>query len=249
VEPRNPTPRLRIAVLAPMPNELRPFARTLGLVRSDAGGLALHRGTAGGTEVVASLTGIGMRAGAEAAERVLDAVAPDHVVVVGVAGGVGASVRIGDLVVPAVVENRDTGQRFRPAVLGAHTPDGTLACSDAFLTSLEEARRLAARGVVAVDMETAAIAGVCERRGCPWSVFRGISDRADDGSADPAVLGLVTPAGRPRPGAVIRYVLRRPARVAHLARLARGADRATRAAAAAAAAAIASRGRDRGSTS
>jgi len=46
-------------------------------------------------------------------------------------------------------------------------------------------------------METSAIAAVCEGRHCPWSVFRAISDRADDGSSDTAVFGLAGPDGRP----------------------------------------------------
>ena len=38
---------------------------------------------------------------------------------------------------------------------------------------------LRAQGVVSLDMETAAIAHLCDERGIPWSVFRVISDRPD----------------------------------------------------------------------
>ena len=76
-------------------------------------------------------------------------------------------------------------------------------------------------------METSAIAAVCERRGCPWSVFRAISDRADDGSSDPAVLGLAGPDGSGDLRAVARLLLRQPWRVVQLARLARGLNLAT----------------------
>ncbi len=80
-------------------------------------------------------------------------------------------------------------------------------------------------------METAAIAAVCERRGCPWSVFRAVSDRADDGSTDVAILGLADSNGNPNLAAVARFVLTRPRRIPQLVRLARGASVATRAAA------------------
>ncbi|UCE87523.1 MAG: nucleoside phosphorylase, partial [Deltaproteobacteria bacterium] len=89
-----------------------------------------------------------------------------------------------------------------------------------------------------IDMETAAVAAVCERRRCPWSVFRAISDRADDGSTDAAVLALAGPDGRPDLLAVARLVLTRPRRVPQLVRLARGATRAARVAASAAVAAL-----------
>ena len=48
--------------------------------------------------------------------------------------------------------------------------------NDELITELEELATLHERGVVALDMETAAIAHACEQRGVPWSVFRAISD-------------------------------------------------------------------------
>jgi nucleoside phosphorylase len=209
--------------------ELRPLLAPLRLRPGDATGLL--RGAVGRVEVVAAMTGVGLRAGTRAAERVLDAGGVAHLVVVGVAGGIGPSVAIGDLVVPEVVIDLATGAEHRPARLGDAPPRGALASSDLLLTDPAEAARLAARGVVAVDMETAAIAAVCERRGCPWSVFRGISDRADDGSTDPAILGLVDPDGNPDLRAVVRFLVRQPWRVPQLLRLARGLRAATTAAA------------------
>lgn len=83
-----------------------------------------------------------------------------------------------------------------------------------------------------------AIAGVCEQRGCPWSVFRAVSDRADDGTTDAAVLALVDQDGSPNLAAVARFILKRPHRIPQLVRLGRGAKSAARAAAGAAAAAL-----------
>jgi hypothetical protein len=87
-------------------------------------------------------------------------------------------------------------------------------------------------------METAAIAAVCEDRDCPWSVFRAISDRADDGSIDLAVFGLAGPDGGPNLPALARFVLSKPWRVPELARLARGMKLATNVAASAALSAL-----------
>jgi adenosylhomocysteine nucleosidase len=228
----------RVALLAPMRPELRPLVRPLSLASagSDAGFL---RGAVGRVEVVAATTGIGTRAAARAVERLLDAAAVDHLVVVGVAGGIGPSVAVGDLVVPERVLDLATGAEHRPARIGDVAPRGTLATSDALLTDPAEAARLERRGVIAIDMETAAIAAVCARRGCPWSVFRAISDRADDGSTDAAVLDLAGADGSSDLLAVARFVATRPWRVPQLVRLARGMQRATRAAASAAVAALA----------
>jgi adenosylhomocysteine nucleosidase len=224
----------RVALLAPMPSELRPLVRMLSLRRGAGGGGACLSGQAPGAEVFATTTGIGTVAATRAAEGLLEAVAVDHLLVVGIAGGIGPSVAVGDLVVPERVLDLATGTEYRPSPMGGVAPRGTLATSDALLTDPREAARLAAEGVVAIDMETAAIAAVCERRGCPWSVFRAISDRADDGSTDPAILALAGPDGRPKPGAVARFLLTRPGRIPQLLRLARGLRRSTNAAAAAA---------------
>jgi adenosylhomocysteine nucleosidase len=228
----------RIAVLAPMRSELKPLLKPLGLSRSREREPGFLWGKVGGIEVVAALTGIGMRAGAQSAARIIEATSPDHLIVVGVAGGIGGSVAVGDLIVPDLVLNLDTGATLRPIPLGDRTPQGTLASSVALLESSEQARRLHDRGVVAIDMETAAIAEACELRGCAWSVFRAVSDRADDGSTDAAVLGLVGSDGTPNLAAVARFVLTRPHRIPQLLRLARGANVATRAAAGAAFAAL-----------
>lgn len=225
----------RLAILAPMPNELAPVVERFALAPS-AGEPGLFRGALGATEIVAIRSGIGMRAGAEAAQRLIDAASPDHLFVVGIAGGIGPDQRIGDAIAPEQVWDLETGARLRPAAVGTQPGRGVLASSDRFALP-DEARELGRQGIIAVDMETAAVGGVCERRGCRWSVFRAISDRADDGSTDPAVLGLVDAEGRPLPGAVVRFVLTRPHRIPQLVRLARGTSQATHAAADAALAA------------
>jgi nucleoside phosphorylase len=220
-----------------MQPELRPLVRPLSLRRRDGG--ALWSGALGGQSVVATITGIGTAPAADAAERVLD-LGVRHVVVVGVAGGIGTSVAIGDLVVPERVLDLESGALHRPAGLGSETPRGTLVTCGKLVTDLEVIGRLEREGAIAIDMETSAVAAVCERRGCPWSVFRAISDHADDGSSDPALLALGGPDGSGDLAAVARFLLRQPWRVVQLARLARGLHLATTRAAQAAVRALGS---------
>ena len=234
-----PTGSLRVAVLAPMRHELRPLVRPLSLRKSGRGADASYSGAVGRAEIVATITKMGTLAAARAAERVLDSGAVDHLVVVGIAGGIGASVRIGDLVVPELVIALSTGAQHRPARLGDAAPRGTLVTSDSLIVDRDVFARLEKRGVIAIDMETSAIAAVCERRGCPWSVFRAISDRAGDPDIDSAVFGLARPDGGPNLPAIARFVLTRPWRLLQLAPLARNMRTATQAAASAAVRALA----------
>ena len=114
----------RVGVLAPMRHELRPLVRPLSLRRTEPGADALYEGAVGRTQVVATITRMGTLAAAQAAERVLDSGAIDHMLVVGIAGGIGASVQLGDLVVPERVLDLSSGAQYRPARLGGRRAAG-----------------------------------------------------------------------------------------------------------------------------
>jgi adenosylhomocysteine nucleosidase len=214
-----------------MPMEARPLVRKLGLRKTQVNGVPVHAGTMSGRDVVAIVTGMGTKLATEGTERLLDAVPVDRVVVVGITGAVENATPIGTLVLPEVVVQSATGTEHRPAPLGAGQPHGKMWTGDVLLTDPEVLADLRAKGVVSLDMETAAIAESCERRGIPWSVFRVISDRASDGSVDDEVFKMSNQDGTPNPGAVLRYFLRHPSRLPGMVRLAKGAKLATEAAA------------------
>ena len=221
----------RIGFICAMPMELRPLARKLSLQRAQIGGVTAHTGTLGGRPVVAIVTGMGPKLATEGTERLLDAVAVDRVVVVGITGAVENVTPIGTLVLPEVVVDGATGTEHRPEPLGGGTPHGKMWTTDVILTGEDVIAGLRAQGVVSLDMETAAIAEVCEQRRIPWSVFRVISDRATDGSIDDEVFHLSHQDGTPDGRAVARFLLRHPGRIPGMVRLARGAKLATEAAA------------------
>jgi adenosylhomocysteine nucleosidase len=232
---------MRIGMLAPMPSELRPLVKRLGLRPSAAPvGTRAHEGRSGSVAIVAATTGMGTSGAAEAARRMIGAGDVDHVMVVGIAGGIDDRLTIGDVIRPGVVIDGASGAEYRPHRLGERSDppdDGALHTSDEFIVDPDRVAALRARGVIAMDMETAAVAAVCEEVGRPWSVIRAISDRSSDGMADDAVFELAKPDGRPNLQAVMRFVARHPGRVPQLVRLGRDASTATNAAAAAAAAA------------
>jgi adenosylhomocysteine nucleosidase len=223
-----------LAFVCAMPMELRPLARRLSLREEQRDGLRLATGRTGTRPVVAVVTGMGPARASAGCERLLAAMDVDRVVVVGIAGALDDSTPIGTLVVPEGVVDAATGREHRPEALGPVPACGRMWTSEALTTDPELLARLRASGVVALDMETAAIGQVCEAHGTAWTVFRAISDRAGDGSVDEEVFHLSTPEGTPDAIAVLRYLLRHPGRIAVLARLARGSGLAARVAAEAA---------------
>ena len=225
----------RVGILAPMQIELDPIVRRLALEPDGD----VYGGRVGGVEVVVMLAGVGMAAGARAARRMLER-GVDWVMVVGVAGGVDAAAsRIGDVVRPETVTHRERGLSFRPHDVDGAPRAGTLSCGDDLVTDRDTLSAMAAEGVVALDMETAAVAEVCEAAGCPWSVFRTISDFAGEGLVDEAVFAMARPDGSVDVDAVQRYLRGNPEGLDTLARLAGDAGVAVEAAASAAAAACA----------
>jgi adenosylhomocysteine nucleosidase len=227
VNDRGADPAGRLGFLAPMPSELKPLRKALSLQADRKGIDAVHTGTHGTRRVVAMLTGVGMPRAARRTEDLLATGDIDHVVVIGVAGALGEGVRVGQVVVPEVVIDLHSGRELRPSRLGDEVARGRLLTSNDFLTDPVTLTRLREAGATAIDMETAAVAAVCEDHGCPWSVFRGISDDAFDPLVDEAILALTRPDGSPDLGAVARFVAGDPRRTRLLARLGRDLTAAT----------------------
>ena len=223
-----------IAFVCAMPMELRPLRRRLRLQKTGLG----YTGRIGDRAVTAVITGIGTARAHAATVRLLDAVNVEWVIVVGISGAVDNQTPIGTLVHPELVVNGSDGSQYRPAALHLGDTHGTLCTTDELLLDPAVHAELRAQGIVALDMETAAVAKVCDERGVTWSVVRAISDRAGDGSVDADIVGLAHPDGTANLPAVVRYLVRRPAALPRLVRLARGSKLATERAADAAIKAI-----------
>lgn len=224
-------PTRRVAVIAAMPSELQPFVKKMGsMSRETLGDAPLYRGRVGDVEVLATRTGMGTELATEVSDRLLDAFEIDHVIAIGIAGGVGG-VELGQVLTPTVVIDGDDGSRHVPTPPKGITPWGKLRTSGTFSAEKGLMERLEREGINAVDMETAAIGASAERHGCTWSVYRAISDRASDDLVDDEIFGLAHPDGSPDLWAALRYVVRRPWTLPRLIRLGRDARIATEAAA------------------
>lgn len=226
------------AFICAMPIELEPLVRKLSLEETQLGALTAHVGTPGGRDVVAIVTGMGTQLARQHTEHLLDAVPVARVVVVGITGALENETPIGTLIRPEVVVNSATGTEHRPQPFGEQVHHGTMWTTDVLITEPEALGALRKRGVVSLDMETAAIAAVCETRSIPWCVFRVISDRASDGSVDEEVFHLSNQDGTPNHDAIASYFAKHPERLPLMARMADEVKRATDAAAEAAITAV-----------
>lgn len=160
-----------------------------------------------GHEIVSSVAGIGKVNAALTASSLIERCRPDCIVNTGVAGGLGADVHMGDLVVASSCAYHDVwcgdgnepGQvqglpaRFfsdsrlldaaRGAEMNAKVHFGLICTGDRFIETLEEDRRILEvfPDALACDMESAAIAQVCFLKGVPFISFRIVSDCYADG--------------------------------------------------------------------
>ena len=99
-------------------------------------------------------------------------------------------------------------EEFGIASIRSHT--GVIASGDRFIDDPAEAAELtkAIKGLLAVEMEGAAVAQVCAERRVPFGVVRSISDRAD-ATAPTDFLSFVSSVAAPLGAAVVVGALRR----------------------------------------
>jgi len=210
------------------------MVKLLGAGRTTVGPDVVYSAVRGGRELFASTIGVGPDRARESTRRLIGALDVEHVVVSGVAGAIHPETEVGTVVVPDVVIDLETEREFSPHPLGGTCPDGKrgpLVSSGRLVTADHEVRGLVERGVVAIDMESAAVAEVCQASATPWSAIRCVSDRPRDGMIDDSVFQLLDEDGNADVRAALRFVLSHPRRVPDLARLARDSTTAARRAA------------------
>ncbi len=224
----------RLAFICAMPMEVVPLKRKLSLEKTAIGSLEVYAGSLGERPVVAIVTGIGGVLATQGVERLVEAMDIEEVVVVGITGAVDNETPIGTLILPAVVVHGTTGAEYRPKKFGGVNPRGKMWTSDELITDLDVIARLRTDGVIALDMETAAIAEICQRRNVPWSVFRAVSDRATEVSLDDEVFHLINRDGTYNVKKICTFFVKYPGRLPALLRIAKDAKLAAEHAAAAA---------------
>lgn len=174
------------------------------------GKIVIYHGKLDGKDVSLCLSGIGKVNAAIATTLLIEHFSPDCVINTGSAGGVGAGLTIGDVVIGDTVAHHDVdvtafgyvhGQvpqqeaRFNShhalvnaavaASDGQAVHHGLIVSGDQFIHDNDKLAEIRAHfpDVMAVEMEAAAIAQTCTVLGKPFVIIRAMSDTADGGAA------------------------------------------------------------------
>ena len=203
---------MNIGIIVAMDKELGLLLPMLSDARTTSiNDVEFHLGDIDGNSVVIMKSGIGKVNAALAAAEMIKQFAPDLVINTGVAGGTGSLAKVLDVVVGERVAYHDVWcgpetqlgraadapQFFVPdpelLALEALAPDdrlhhGLIASGDIFVSRPDDLRRILELypDVMAVDMESAAIAHTCHKLNTPFISLRVVSDtpgHEDDNAA------------------------------------------------------------------
>lgn len=197
---------MKIGIISAMDDEHRQLAERLSDKRENTEGTFRYvEGCAGDNELVLTQCGIGKVNAAIGAAELIHRYHPDCIISTGVAGGMAGCLRVGDVVVgesmvyhdvwcgdgnaygqiqdmPAVYRGNQTllecARRLNEQDIESSVHTGLICTGDQFVTEQEvqESIRTHFPDVMAVDMESAAIAQTCHIYGVPFLSFRIISD-------------------------------------------------------------------------
>lgn len=123
--------------------------------------------------------GPGPALAAQAAAIGLERERVDRVISTGYCGGLAADLAVGAVVVAEIVrgDNRD----FPAQAARGVARRGVIRSTDRVAVTVEEKRKLAEDGAIAIEMEAAGVAPEAERAGIPFACVRAVSDSAEEG--------------------------------------------------------------------
>ena len=229
-----------VVVLAPMPLEMSAIVAAFGLesCRRD-GERHLGRPCRQLERDRDPISGMGPTLTRMATSRLFDEtrsdlVRVDHVMSAGICGGLDPDLEVGTLINPETIIEYASGATYRHTPPGDAPLTGSLVTTEQATLDSELSRQFLEQGCLGVDMESSAVAEVCEAQDCPWSVYRCIGDRYFDGLLDPRIVALTNPDGSGDTAAIGRLIAAEPEVAANLKRLRDDTARAARVAAEAA---------------
>ena len=213
----NPTAKhgQRIGIIGAMEAEV-------ALLRDSLNGLETHRfgknfvvytGQFAGKDIALCQSGIGKVNAAIATTLLKEHFAPDMVINTGSAGGIGGSLKVGDVVVGTHIMHHDVdvtafgyqhgqvpqlpaafvcnetlvaaAEKAACTFQAARVMHGLIVSGDSFINSKAAIEQIHARlpQPLAVEMEAAAIAQTCYQLDTPFVIIRAISDSAEDSAS------------------------------------------------------------------
>lgn len=210
-----------IAVAFALPQESRPFVAALRCATARLGPFEcpVVRGTLRGREIGVFHTGLGDACARERLARLAQTCAAadfERLIAAGFAGGLDPALPAGSLVLSG--ENGAECARAR-AILEGRARVGCIATSPEVLETPQAKARFAREtGALAVEMENAALGDFAREQGIPFLTLRAITDPAGEVLPVPTPVWFDTAAQRPRPGALLSFLLAHPSRWGAFAR-------------------------------
>ena len=192
---------MRIGIIGPSKEEIYPFIESMDIQKiSHFAMLTFHEGLYKDLDVVALYCGVCKVNAAIAAQVLVDKFEVTHIIVVGVAGGIDARLKIGDTVISTEVAYHDVDKgilteyhpwmhdvyfkadanllricsKFENVVLGR------VVTGEAFITDDGRQEIIDKYTPLCVDMETGAIAHACYVNNIPFIAIRSITDTLED---------------------------------------------------------------------
>jgi adenosylhomocysteine nucleosidase len=147
-----------------------------------------HKIAAARPGVFTLIVGIGRQNAAKAVRGFLAASTPEMVLTCGFAGGLNPELKLGDVVFEIGDRQPAAGNQSEPPYVGCYekllaagAKPAKFFCADRIATTVVEKKKLRAdTGADAVEMESAAIAAVCQEHGIACVTVRVVSDPADE---------------------------------------------------------------------
>lgn len=190
----------KVVIIAALEREVAPLVKGWRVLEDSIS--SVYR-TFQQNDTVVACAGIGASPAKICAERAVSCFSPVILVSAGLAGALSPEMKVGDVLIPAIIVNARNGAQIQTGHGG-----GTLVTASG--VAGPEAKRLLARQYsgLAVDMEAAAVAEVANSCGVGFSAVKAISD--DDDFPVPELESFVDHDGKFLTGKFIAHLAPRP---------------------------------------
>ncbi len=173
-----------------MTNDISPIALVYAL-KEEVRPLLKKNLTYQGSPVIFWQTGVGMANAHESLEKLIESSHPSLILSVGCAGATDPGLKTGDLVIPSVILSETPTDHFTPTQEWREKIEEGLTCAGISfqtgplatvwnLAKKSDKKAWHAKGVKAVDMETAAMLAVALKKRVPFVSLRVIFDEMND---------------------------------------------------------------------
>lgn len=202
---------MTIAIIGAMDVELKELLSRMQDIKEEKQGLlTFYKGVINGCDCVLVKCGVGKVSAAVCAQTLIFKYSPDAVINIGVAGGIGADIEIGDLVISTSVVQHDMNTsalgdeigfisginkvyidadknlsdliyKYAKDIYSSNVHKGVIATGDIFVAENSMMKKIAEKfNASACEMEGGSVGQTCYMNDVPFVIIRSISDNGND---------------------------------------------------------------------